>query len=302
MRLASTFLLNAATRASASILSPAAPLETSLPDNWFRKELVFDTVFLPINPAFISILNFMGTVAVNNFDELVPPHTYTAPSYPQVQISTNTWTEARFLIWGIYEAAMDMVKFIRFHDVLIKLYWNNRLVGQINLKAKSDSNLPNTTRNDTRNYIDDGGNLSLANISRDIIPNSMEGLKTPPVANLTRSGSTDTISSITSIDQSLSAVNSSSRAPIQPLPSPALATRVFVSFIRVPGAKKLQRNEVFLTFYTAILHLAEFPVQDDMKNFDSKLSAGELTVNMLSAGVGCLVIPYHPFFMSHPAC
>lgn len=300
MRLASPFLLSAATTASSSILLATATLEASLPDHRFRKELIFDTAFLPVNPAFISILNFMSSVAVIDFDELVAPHTYTVPTYPQVQISTIIRTEARFLLWGIYLTVMDMVKFIRFHDVLIMLYWNNDLVGQINIRAEQELKSPSTTVNVTRCDTDGSGKLGRANISRNIIiPSPLESLKAPLVSKSSNSIPTNDVSSLIPINNKMiPALSIPSQPPAHPRPHATLSSRLTISFVRVPGAKSLRRNDVFLTFYTAILHLAELPVHDKLITFDSKVSTGGSNVNMYNAGIGCLVT-FHSHLSIH---
>lgn len=276
MKLALPHLLLAATTAS------------NLPDGRFRKELIFDAPFLPVNPTFINILNFMGTVAITDFDERFEPDTYTNPMYPQVQITTDRWTEARFLLWGIYLTAIDMVKFSRFHNVLIKLYWENNLVGQMSLMAKPSLKLPSTTRNDTRDFIDDSGEPSLAKISKNIVPSLVERLNLPLVRNTT---STDIVSAVNSDNRRLSTLSISSKPPNQSLPNAPLSTTLSITFARIAGAKKSSRNDVFLTFYTAILHLAESPAKNDMKSFNSKLPSANLRVNMLETGFGCSVNP-----------
>lgn len=300
MKLAIPHLLLAATTASISVPSPPAQLESDLPDSRFRKELIFAVPFLPINPTFINILNFMGTVAATDFHEQIGPDTYTAPMYPQVQISTDRWTEARFLLWGIYLTAIDMVNFSRFHDVFIKLYWENRLVGQMSLMAKPSLKLPSTTANDTQGVINDNGEPSPANLSEDIMPSSVERLKLPLVQNTT---STDLVSTISSNNKRLSTLSILLNPPNESIPNaPPLPNTLSISFVRVAGAKQSTRNNVFLTFYTAILHLAKLPAEKNMRSFNSKLPTADLRVQMSDFGFGCSVNPHLALSPSCPKC
>lgn len=282
MKLALPLLLSAATVASISIPSPTTQLESSLPDNRFKKDLTFGAPFLPVNPTFINILHFMSTVAGTDFDELVEPHTYTAPVYRQVQISTFAWTEARFLLWGIYSAAIYMVRFSRFHDVLINLYWDKSPVGEINLMASG------TTSDDTRGFIDDGGELSPVDTGRNTTQILTERLKTPSVQNTTGRGTTNTASAVDSINISYPALSIPSISPT-PFVNAPLSTRMTINVKRVIGAVTLKRHDVFLTFYTAILHLAQVPAADAMRSFNSKSPTADLRVHMFETGLGCLV-------------
>ena len=286
MKLALPLLLSAATISSISIPSPTTQLESSLPDKRFKKDLTFGGPFLPVDPTFINILHFMSTVAGTDFDELVEPHTYTAPVYRQVQISTSAWTEARFLLWGIYSAAIYMVRFSRFHDVLIKLYWDKSPVGEINLMASG------TTGNDARGFIDDGGELSPVDTGRNTTQILTERLKTPSVQNTTGRGTTNTTSAVDSINIWYPALSIPSTSPTPFLNAP-LSTRMSINVERVIGAVTLKRHDVFLTFYTAILHLAQVPAADAMRSFNSKSPTADLRVHMFETGLGCLVGTYH---------
>ncbi|KAL9071984.1 MAG: hypothetical protein Q9161_003916 [Pseudevernia consocians] len=287
MKLTLSLLLSAATITSTSLASPA--LGSGLPDSRFRVELTFHTPFLPVNPTFMNIVHFMKVVAQVEFEEQLQPRTYSAPTYRQVQITTYTWTEARFLLWGMYLAVTDMVKFYRFHNVMVKLYWDNIPVGQINLMVKPDLNLPGTTRNGTHYVIDDGQQLSLAGSSNKTKELFVKRLNTPAVQRVTGN---DTVEAVKTGN---TAFGIPTVSPVSSLPSALLSLRVTVDFYRVVGAKKLSRNDVFLTFFTAMLHLAKFPVENDMQFFNSKIPTIDLRVQMYETGLGCLVIPLASF-------
>ena len=299
MKLAILHLLFAAAAASIYVPSPTMQLESSLPDSRFRKELIFNVPLLPVNPTFMNILNFMGTVAVSDFHELIEPDTYTSPMYPQVQISIDRWTEARFLLWGIYLTAIDMAKFGRFNNVLIKLYWVNNLVGQMSLMAKPSLELPGIIRNDTRGVIDDSGEPSLAKINRNIMSSSVERLKILPIQNTTRA---DIVSVISSNNKRLFTTSVLLRPLNHSSPNASLSTTLSISFVRVAGAKKCTRNDVFLTFYTAILHLAKLPAENNMRSFNSKLPSADLRVEMSETGFGCSVNSRLVLSVYFPTC
>ena len=62
-----------------------------------------------------------------------------------------------------------------------------------------------------------------------------------------------------------------------------------VDFQSVAGATRLKRNEVFLSFYAAILYVAKFPVDDPLVPFNSRAPGVNLRVHMFRIGVGCSV-------------
>lgn len=288
MKLALPLLLSAATTASNSVSSPALPLASDLPDRRFRVDLGFDAPFLPVNATLVNIMHFMSIVARTDTDEDIQPRTYSAPMYRQVQITTCARTEARFLLWGIYLAAIDMVKFSRFHNAMVKLYWENSLVGQINLMVKPSLSSPSASGNDTRSLIDDGGQLGGAGIGDKATKAFGERLNTT-VQNITGSNTVETISAVNAAKMRNAAFSIPSQSPILVPPNALLSPRLTIDFDRVAGATKLSRNDVFLTFYHAMLHVAKFPVENDMRPFYSKSPFADLRVHMYETGIGCLV-------------
>lgn len=291
MKITLSLLLSTATMTLTSVLSPTPQPESNLPDPRFRVELSFQPAFLPVNPAFINILDFMRSVAQDEFEEQVEPRTYSALMYRQVQIMTHGRTESRFLLWGIYLAATDMVKFNRFNNVMVKLYWEGNIVGHIDLMVNPDLVLPGTIPNGTRSVIDDGGELSAADISNKTNTFSVKRRSTAIVQNTTGSKTADNVLVINSV-KTWNTVSSNSSTSLTPfLPNALLAPRLTITFDRVGGATKLTRNDVFLTFYAALLHLARFPVENDMRLFNSKVPTIDLRVSMFESGLGCLVLP-----------
>ena len=291
MKLALPLLLSATAMPSPSVLPPAPQLGSDLPDSQFRVELTFDPPFLPVNPTLMNIIHFMSVVARSGFDEQIQPRIYSAPTNRQVQITTSAWTEARFLLWGIYLAAIDMIKFIRFHNVIVKLYWESSFVGLINITVRTVSSLADVAENGSRIVTDDGADLNLTGIGNKTAQAFVERLNLPPAQNTTGSDSTDNISIINSVKTYNNEFSIPSTAPTLIRPKILLAPRLTIDFIRPPGALSLTRNDVFIAFFTTMLHLAQFPAENDMRPFNSKSLTDDLRVEMVETGVGCLVMP-----------
>lgn len=307
MKLALPLLLSAARTVSISVPSLTLTLESDLPNSRFRAELNFDAPFLPINATLINVLYFMSIVGRGDFDEYLQPRTYSAPMYGQVQIKTYEWTEARFLLWGIYTAATDMIRFGRFHNAIVKLYWDNSIVGQINLTVKPGISSLDITRNGTRSVINDSEELRLASTGNKSTQAFMERLDTSPVQNITGRDTADNAFVINLAKTWNATLSITSTSPTLLPPNALLSPRLTVDFDRVAGAAKLRRNDVFLTFYTAMLHVAMFPAENDMQPFNSRSPTANLRVHMFETGIGCLngqvitALAYVPqYMMEHP--
>lgn len=289
MKPALPLMLSAATRVSTSVLSPALRLGSNLPDSRFKVDLRFDVPLVPVNPTFIAILQFMSVVAREEFNEQVHPAIYGTHQHPQVQIATHTWTEARFLLWGIYLAAKDMVNFRRFNNVVVKLFWDNKTAGQIILTVETNLRLPGTDWNGSQSVIGDDGQRGLARIDNGTIQAYVESLNTSLVQNITDSDEVDHTSIVNHVKTGDTALKPLSTSSTLLLPTAVLPPGLTIDFIRVPGATKLTRNGVFLAFYAAILHVAKYPAANDMRAFDSNTPDSDLSVKMFETGFGCLV-------------
>ena len=288
MRWTLLLLFSAPTSAATSVLSSALRLESDLPDSRFRVDLVFDAPFLPVDPTLINIMHFMSIISRHELQEQLPPQAYSNLMYRQVQVTTDA-SEARFLLWGIYLAVRDMIRLIRFHNTVVKLYWDNSLVGQISLTVKTGLSLLYGTRNDTRSIIDYGGEPSLVGSGNKTTEAIIERLNTLSVQNISDRDTTDTISPFSSAKTGNTAFSVLSTSPTIVAPNAPLFPRFTIEFDRVPGAIKLARNDVFLTFYTAILHVAKFPAESEMQGFDTKAPTVTLQVRMYESGIGCMV-------------
>ena len=216
-------------------------LGSDLPDPRFSITKNYDaTTLLPVDPALLNVLHFMGTIASQGFHEILAPRIYSAPGYRQVQIKTYAWTEVRFLLWGIYTAIGDMISSARFHDTRINLYWDGNLVGRISLGVKSTLSLPVTSDNRTISINENN-------------------------------------------------TNSSALFPDPQMNASAFAPELDITLHPLTGARPIDRNDAFLTFYTALLHVALYRSADEMEAFDSKFPAGNVWIDMYETGAGCQV-------------
>lgn len=238
----------------------------SLPDNRFKLRIAFSAPLLPINSALMNILYFMSGVAEQGFVNQLPPRSYSTPNYRDIQITSSAWTEARFLLWGIYYAAYDMIKLARFNDVMIELYWEDRLVGKVQVAGK-------------RALSPVGG---ASNLTQDL----EEGLAQP--------NSTGSHEDTTQPKPAVGNVTDSGLAPptfshINASNALSLPSSFRVSFESIAGAGQVDRNDVFLTFYAALLHVAQFPAGTQMQTFHSVSPNGKLHLHMQGIGIGCPV-------------
>lgn len=261
-------LVSNPTLASSSIISslPQAPILnlslplSYLPDSRFKTKIAIGAPLLPVNPALMNILWFMSLVAAQEFTDQIRPRTYSTPTYRGVQITSYAWTEARFLLWGIFYAVNEMVASVRFHDVTVELYWEGKLVGKLKLAVKRAQSLAGGAANPT---LDSGEDFAQSNVTgRD-------------------EGTTDT----TPVDSN---VTDSDLAPLTFSQSNASTTMAFaVSFESIAGASRVDRNDVFLTFYGALLHVAQFPPEMPMQDFHTGSPRGKLHLDMQEIGIGC---------------
>ena len=221
------------------------------PDDRFRMNIVANTNLLPAVPTFMNILNFMGIVAAQDFNHEFQPRVYSAPNYRNVEITSYTRTEGRFLLWGVIYAINYMVEVVRFNDVKMELLWEDSFVGRMKIAVKRSMSLP-------------GG------ATQDLVAQS----------NVTGSDNVSVGSGAVG-GSALIAFNNSATLLYPPGFS--------VDFYNIPGGVRLNRNEIFLTFYTALLHVAEFPAGSQWNVFESVSPNEVLTLIMQDLGSGCSV-------------
>ena len=262
-----------------SLKTPSSNLSlpvSYLPDRRFKVVLAIGAPLLPINSALINILSFMSLVAQQDFRHQLQPRTFSTMDYRDVQITTYAWTESRFLLWGIYCAVTDMVKYARFHNLALQLYWEDKLVGQIVVEVKRALSLAGGAGNLTEDF---GDHLAQANQTASggdapqfepVVGNAVDGDLAP--LTFSRINASDTLST-----------------------PPTFA----ISFESIAGADQLDRNEVFLTFINALLHVAQFPAETQMQPFQSDSPSGKLYLYMQANGIGCQVSQNSGTFVVH---
>ena len=291
MKLSLIPLLSAMTTSLSLVVTPELQLQDDLPDSRFKIYMLFDSPLLPVNPTLAVITHFMSVVAQSNFEQVLEPCVYSSTMNPTVTITSHSSTETRFLLWGIYLAAIDMVKYVRFNEMVVNLFWDKQLVGQISVLLDKGDNLASTSLNDTGSFLDDGEGPSLEMIGNRTNEASVKKLNIPTLENGTRAAvTTNNASADSLVDRWNTVYSNLSTLPTGPSSNASLLRTVAVDFQRVAGATQLKRNEVFLTFYAAMLHVAKFPVGNQMVLFDSKAPDVMLRVRMLDIGIGCSVI------------
>lgn len=290
MKSALFLLTSPAMIATALAPSSTKKLQNDLPNVNFRTDLIFDSPILPIKSTFANIAYFMRKVALSGFEEQLQPLTDSSPLYPEIEIKSYATTEARFLLWGIYLTAADMVKYTRFNDVVAKLYWHNKFVGQISLLVKTNLRLPGPIVNATGRMTDGSKELSSDDISNKTSQASTKTLNAPRVDKNTSIDTAEKAMNMISVKaQNITSGNPSASPTQRPLNAP-LSSRITVDFIGAASATRLNRNDVFLTFYAALLHVARYPASDRLQYFDTKIPKVDMGVHMYEMENECLVV------------
>ena len=266
-------------------------LGNDLPDPNFRISQQMDSNFLPVEATLMNVLFFMGLISIQDFDERLGPGVWTAPGYPQVQITSYASTEVRFLLWGIYTAIGSMINDARFHDTNIMLYWGGDNVGKIGVKVKSRLTLSGTAGNMT---VSDAGNYT-GFLSEDSYFVPLQDALANNVSD------NDYVN-----DFLISWNDSSSNGTVPSVISSSnltlLDTRMKIDLYQLAGAQLIKRNTMFLTFFTALLHIAQHQILDIVDSFESKYPGGDVWIDMYSADAACLVSldTAHPTIQSGP--
>lgn len=120
----------------------------NLPDARFTVTTSFDPKLLPPIPALVNILDCIAIIAYTDYNGFIPPSTWTAPGYPQVQIVTEDRIAARYILFGILTGIGYMVKWNRFQDVILTLKWEGDPVGTIRIES-SPHHLQISSRNNS---------------------------------------------------------------------------------------------------------------------------------------------------------
>ena len=232
----------------------------------------------------------MQKVAHSGFEEQIQPLIDSSSLYSEIEITSYATTEARFLLWGVYLTAIDMVKYTRFNNVVANLYWHSQPVGQISLLLKTNLHLPGPLVNGTGSMVDGSKALSLDEISNKTSQgstNTLNALRIDNDTNINTAGKAITMISVKA--QNMPSGNPSASPTQRPLKAP-LSSRLAIDIERAAGARRLDRNDVFLTFYAALLHVAKYPASERLRYFETKVPNLDMRVDMYEMENRCLVV------------
>ena len=204
----------------------------------------------------------MSIVAGQHFTHQLAPRRYSTPRYRDVSITSFADTEARFLLWGVFSAVADMVKNVRFHDVMLSLYWDDKLVGKIQIAVTRPLSLVGGAGNVTQDL-----GYQLAQTSSGASGENITQIEPVP-GNGT--------------DSDLVTLNSSAF-------NDSNTQRFAVIFESIAGGGVVNRNDVFLTFYIALIHVAQFSIEDQMQTFQGDSPNGQCRLHMQDMRTRCQV-------------
>ena len=269
-----------AAAAAPAILSPSnlTSLGADLPDDRFRISRTIDATLLPGSATLLNVLYFMGLVATQDFNEKIAPRTWSAPGYRNVEITSFQYTPVRYLLWGIYFAVLDMIESVRFHNTILNLYWDDKLVGRMRVAVKKVLSLPSGSDGDGRILLSDGPQMTQPASSNNSVQPTTDANKSN---NATEAGlANELISSWNSATTNFSAPH--------PLVNAPLGGGDFdVDFDWMPGASTIKRNDVFLAFFLGIIHVARFNIHDQMRTFHTKSPINNVNLHIYRSGYGC---------------
>lgn len=187
----------------------------------------------------------MGIVATQDFESKLSPRKYSTPGYREIEVTVFDSIETRFLLWGIYMAAKEMVRIIRFNEIMLELRWENQMVGRVKVARRQSP----------------GAGLAQMNLT--------DTYSVPVVGNATDENS---------VSFTGSSINGTSLS-IRP--------GFHVTYDSLADAGQVNRNDVFLTFYNAIGHVAQFPAGDQLGSFNCFSPSGRLHLTMQDVMIGC---------------
>lgn len=203
----------------------------------------------------------MSIIADQDYTVKLQPRSYSTPSYRDVKIMNFAWTEPRFLLWAMYEAIDYMVRFARFHDSIMELWWEGNVVGRMRIAS-----------------IKWGSSSASEAMTQDHV--------------LAQSNLTDGEEGTT--ESKAAALGNATLSDLPPLTSNASTALsnplgFTIEFVDVVGARAIGRNNIFLTFYAAFLHVAQYPAEGKMEDFESKSPNKLISLHMQELGPSCRV-------------
>ncbi|KAL6719733.1 hypothetical protein ACLMJK_001654 [Lecanora helva] len=277
-----------------------------LPDDRFRIGRTIEAPFLPVDTTLINVLFVMGLIGVQDQNAELDPQTWSAPGYNQVEIQSFAYTEARFVLWGAYFAILDMIDSARFHNTVINLYWEDQFVGRMKFAVKATLSLPGGNSNNGENLSSGGQQIieptDLENSTHTTVLGAAPSIPADIAGNATAENYTDDLRSL----WSTSTTNHSALSSPSPVNDrPTFTVDIDYSYLFRP----LKRNDVFLTFFLAIIHASQFDAHLPMSPFETRSPLGNsISLKLSNLNVGCCygavinLLTYVPKFMAeHPS-
>ena len=294
MKLLLFFILYSTTVISVISQPLGIPSISGLPDDRFRVRASIDASLLPVDATLMNVLHFMSVIAKKGYNQQLDPRTYSARDYRQVQISSYAVTEVRFLLWGLYLGIQEMLGVARFHGTKLDLYWEGEPVGQIKIASRVTLNLPGSGANNTRNLLVTGQQLNFTENDEGSVYEGSKRTAAWPMIDLTKSEDEENASTIIPNQTENDTANVTLAYDV-PLPlnisnNVSSLLSFTLDLMVVPGATVLGRNTVFLTFYTALLHVAQFSTSDELVPFEVMSPIDEkIKLSVYRGDIGCWV-------------
>lgn len=242
---------------------------------------------IPVQPTLLNILYFMGLAALHSPTDHLIPRKYSAPGYEEVTIKTFVFTEARFLLWGIYLAVVGMLESARFHNTQIELFWGDESVGRIEISAVPGLALAGQSNETTSDSSSDlkrsaSAPVSTSSNTSDPAEDTEHGTSAENfiLSSTTLSSDEDT-TFLAEFAQSWTtpSTNSSALPPFLSATGP-LSVGFGITLSAAPAAQKIKRNGVFTMVYAALLNVAQHPPGAEVESFATKWPEGKLVLNM----------------------
>lgn len=166
----------------------------------------------------------------------------------------------------MYEAIDYMVRFARFHDATLELWFEGNVVGRMRIASAKRGSSSAGEMMTQDHVLPQSSNLT----------DGEEGTTT------TESKSAALLENATLSDLPPALASNASAA----LPNSPDFT---IEFVDVVGAQAISRNNIFLTFYAAFLHVGQFPAERQMVDFESKSPNKVISLHIQELGPGCSV-------------
>lgn len=219
-----------------------ATLGSDSPESSFDTSTVIGPEFLSIDATLMNALYFLAEMSSRDHDELVSATTWIAPNFDEVRITTEDDIPAKYLLWGVYQGLEYMIHNKRFDEVLLTLRFDQEIVGKIWFVPSSEP--PKS---------------SLASI------NVTQGVT--QLLNHSRISF-----DATAIQASLANVDSNNTVLME--------ENAQVGMNTIRKAARLTRFDVFLVCYAALVDMANFPPDSQMRDFVSQSSLNKVFIKI----------------------